>query len=146
MSLIFNRGKKELLDGTIDLVNDTIKAMLVTSSYTPNADDDFATAPAAQELSGTGYQAGFAGTGRKTLGTKTFSEDDPNDRGEFLAANLTWTGISAGTAAAVVLYKHLTSDAASVLIAYIDSGGFPKVTNGGDLSINWNAEGILQLS
>jgi hypothetical protein len=143
-SFLYNRGKKEILDGTIDLVNDTLKAMLVTSSYSANPDDDFASAPAAAELSGTGYASGFAGAGRKTLASKSITEDDTNNRAEFTAANLQWTGIDAGTAAAVVLYKHLTNDGASVLIAYIDTGGFPKTTNGGDLNINWNAEGIFQ--
>lgn len=149
----YNRGKKEVMDGTIDLVNDTIKVMLVTSGYTPNADHDFvddgvsgaSARPGQNELTGTGYQAGFGGTGRKTLGTKAVTEDDANDRAEFGAANLTWSAIDAGTAAAAIVYKHLTNDGASVLIAFIDTGGFPKVTNGGDLNVNWNAEGILQI-
>jgi hypothetical protein len=146
MAVVFyNRGKKEILDGTIDLVADTIKVMLVTSGYTPDPDHDFASSPAANELSGTGYASGFAGAGRKTLASKAFAEDDANNRAEFDAADLSWTGIDAGTAAAMVIYKHLTSDAASVLIAYIDTGGFPKTTNGGDLNVTWNAEGIIQL-
>ena len=45
------------------------------------------------------------------------------------------------------MYREGTSDDTdAVLIAYIDSGGFPVVTNGGDLTIAWNAEGILQLT
>ena len=152
MSLVFNRAKKELLDGTIDLVSDTIKVMLVTSSYTANADDDFvdnggANDPIDHELSGTGYVAGFAGSGRKTLAAKAFSVDDPNDRGEFDdTADITWTAINAGTAAGAIVYKHITADTSSVMIAYINTGGFPIVTNGGDLTIQWNAEGILQLT
>lgn len=150
-SLIYNLGKKEILDGSIDLGSDTMKAMLVTSSYTPNVDHDFvddggADDPIDHELSGTGYAAGFAGSGRKTLGSIAITEDDTNDRAEFLAANLTWSGIDAGTAAGVIIYKHLTNDAASVMLAYIDTGGFPVVTNGGDLTITWNAEGIIQLT
>lgn len=150
-SLLFNLGKKEILDGTIDLGANTIKAMLVTSSYTPNSDNDFvddggANDPIDHELSGTNYAAGFAGSGRKTLGSITIVEDDGNDRAEFSAANLTWTGIDAGTAAGVIIYRHLTSDALSTLIAFIDTGGFPVVTNGGDLTITWNAEGIIQLA
>jgi len=151
MALVYNRAKKEILDGTIDLVNDTIKIMLVTSSYVADDAHDFvdgagADDPIDHELSGTGYTAGFAGSGRKTLAAKVFSEDDTNNRGEFDdTADITWTAIDAGTSAAAIAYKHNTSDADSVLIAYIDTGGFPIVTNGGALTIQWNAEGILQL-
>ena len=151
MSLVYNRAKKELLDGTLDLVNDTIKAMLVTSSYVADADDDFvdeagANDPIDHELSGTGYVAGHGNSGRKTIASKAFSEDDPNDRGEFDAADLVWTAINAGIADAVILLKEGSSDDTdALLIAYIDSGGFPVTTNGGDFTVQWNAEGILQL-
>lgn len=149
-SLVYNRAKKEILDGTIDLLTDTLKIMLVTSSYVADPDNDFVEEGVddanEHELSGTGYVAGFAGSGRKTLSGKAVTEDDANDRAEFDdSGDITWSGINAGTAAAAILYKHLTADTASVLIAYIDSGGFPIVTNGGDLTIQWNAEGILQL-
>ena len=151
MSLVYNRFKKEILDGTIDLVNDVIKVMLVTASYVANENDDFVEEGAddanEHELTGNGYVAGFAGSGRKTLSSKVFTEDDANNRGEFDdTADITWTGISAGIAAAAIVYHHLTNDAASVLIAYIDTGGFPVTTNSGDLTLQWNAEGILQLT
>lgn len=147
-SLVFNRAKKEIADGTIDLLSDTLKIMLVDSGYSPDADDEFVNdGAAANELSGTGYASGFAGAGRKTIGNKSIAADDANDRAEFDSTDdQTWSSIDAGTAAAMVLYKHNTSDADSVVIAYIDTGGFPVVTNGGDLTIQWNAEGILQFT
>lgn len=151
MSLVYNRFKKEILDGTIDLSGGTIKVMLVTASYVANENDDFLEERAddanEHELSGTGYTAGFASADRRTLAAKVFSEDDPNNRGEMDdTADITWTGIDAGTVAGIVVYNHLTSDLLSVMIAYIDTGGLPIVTNGGDLTIQWNAEGILQLT
>ena len=151
-SIVYNRAKKEIMDGTIDLLADTIKAMLVTSSYVANPDHDFVDAggandPVDHELSGTGYAAGYAGAGRKTLASKTATEDDANNRAEFGAANLAWTAINAGTAAAVIIFKNgVSDDTTSKLIAYIDSGGFPITTNGGDLNVTWNVEGILQLT
>lgn len=149
-SLVYNRAKKEILDGTMDLLTDVLKIMLVTSSYVADPDNDFVEEGVddanEHELSGTGYGAGFGGSGRKTLSGKGVTEDDANDRAEFDdSGDITWTGINAGTAAAAILYKHITADTASILIAYIDTGGFPVVTNGGDLTIQWNAEGILQL-
>lgn len=131
------------MDGTIDLGADTIQVMLVTSSYTPNADHDFidlgGSDAVSAELSGSGYS-------RKTLASKSISEDDTNDRAEFDAADVTWSSIDAGTAAAAVVFKSTGVDTTSVIIAYIDTGGFPITTNGGDLTVTWNAEGIIQLS
>lgn len=129
----------------IDWKSDTIKAMLVTSSYTPNVDDDFASTPAANEISVTGYTPGFAGSGRKTLGTKTATVNDTADRGELGAANITWTTLGAGaTIAGVVIYKHNTSDADSPLICYLDVTD--TVTNGGDISLTFAGGIVLQLS
>lgn len=146
--LTYNQGRTDIGDGTIDFLTQTIKIMLVTSSYVANKNDQFVEEGAndanEHELSGTGYTAGFAGSGRKTLATKAVNKDDPNDRDEWDADDITWTGIDAGTAAAAIMYFHNTADTDSVLIAYIDSGGFPIVTNGGDLTIQWNVEGILQ--
>lgn len=152
-SFVYNRAAKEILDGTIDLATDIIQVMLVTSSYVANRDNDFVDAggandPIDHELTGTGYAAGYAGAGRKTLANKVISEDDANDRAEFdNTVDLTWTAIDAGIAAAAILIKKgAADDTTGKLIAYIDTGGFPVVTNGGDLNLTFNAEGILQLS
>lgn len=151
--LTYNLARRKLLDGTLDLTSDTIKVMLVTSSYVADKDNDFvdeggANDPVDHELSGTGYVAGYGGAGRKTLSNKAFETDDTNDRGEFDdTVDVTWSSINAGTAAAAIIFRAGTADDTdALLIAYIDSGGFPIVTNGGDLTISWNAEGILQLS
>lgn len=144
-SFVYNTAKRKLLDGTLDLTNDVIRAMLVTSGYTANADHDFVSdlTPGSNELSGTGYA-------RITLSSKAFSTDDANDRGEFDAADLTWNAINAGTAAALIIYKQTGgSDATPAdddLIAHIDTGGFPITTNGGDLTIQVNAEGLIHLT
>jgi len=149
-NLAYNLGKQRILSGTINLSTHVIKAMLVTSSYVADANHDFvddggADDPIDHELSGTGYTAGFAGSGRITLTTKTFEEDDTNNRAEFHAADLAWPGIDAGIAAGIVIYRHLTSDALSTLLCYIDDGGLPITTNGGQIDVTWNAEGIYQI-
>ena len=146
-SVIYNAAKKKLCDGTIAFITDTIKCMLVSSAYTPNADDEFVdaiTASPSAELSGTGYVAGFGGAGRKSLTANAINVDNVNDRAEFDAADLTWSAIDAGTIKYLVLIKEVTNDAASHLIAAIDIGS--QATNGGDITVTWNAEGILQLT
>jgi hypothetical protein len=142
---VYNSGKRDIGDGTIDLVADTIKVMLVNASYTPDADHDFVDDVNANELSGTGYTGGFAGSGRKTLGSKAWATDTANDRAEFTGVIPVWTAIDAGTAAYAILIKEITNDGASRLIGWLDID--PNVvTNGGDLTITANAEGLLQLT
>lgn len=136
---------------TIDLLNDTIKVGLSTSTHVENKDDTFLADGGADdfddgELSGSGYVAGFGNSGRKTIGSKTLAYDAANDRVEFDGADQTWSAINAGTAAQATLLREVTNDAGSPPIANIDSGGFPVVTNGGDLTIQWNAEGIIHLT
>jgi hypothetical protein len=149
MALVFNLAKKLIADGTIDLLTDTIKIMLVGSTYTANADQDYVNPSSYQtELGGTGYAGGYGGSGRKTLASKVITEDDTNDRAEFVAAPVTWTSINAGTAAGALIIREraATGDTMSELIGYVDSGGFPVTTNGGDFTITWSVEGILQLT
>lgn len=138
-----------IADNTLNLLSDTIKVMLVDASYTGNRDDDFvddgsANDPQSHELSGTGYTGGFAGSGRKTLASKTITEVDASDRAEFTAANVTWTAINAGTIGGLVLIKEITNDAASLVIAFLDPSDL--VTNGGDVTAQWSGSGILQFS
>lgn len=143
-SFVYNIAAKEILGDNLELSTDTIKAMLVTSAYTPARTDTVVSTASAAELSGTGYTGGFGGSGRKTLTSKTFTQDDPNNRGYFSAANLVWTAINAGTIAGLVLIKEITNDASSRLIAYIDSASMPIVTNGGDVTLTPNVAGFLQ--
>ena len=142
MSLVYTRAKYLLATGALNLATDDIRVLLVDSTTTADTQEDVTNLAAFTtlgELSGTGYA-------RKTFTSEAVNEDTTNNRAEFDAEDLTWTAIDAGTAAAAIVYKHVGADSANIPIAYIDSGGFPKVTNGGDLTITWNAEGILQLT
>ena len=59
-SLIYNSAIDEMARGDIDFDTDTFKAMLVTSSYTPNKDTHDFRDDVTNEVSGTGYTAGGA--------------------------------------------------------------------------------------
>lgn len=150
-NFVYNTAAGDMWQDIVDLLNDTIKMGLSTSVHTVDRDDDFlddgtASDFSSGELTGTGYTAGFGGAGRKTLASKTITVDKTNDRAEFDHADVTWTGINAGTAARATYLKEITNDAASKVIANVDDGGFPITTNGGDLTFQVNAEGALQLS
>ena len=141
----FNRGKQQVLSGSTSLLSDTIKVMLVTSSYTFDADHNFVSEVVANEVSVIGYTGGFAGAGRKALANKSVTEDDTNDLAYFDADDLTWTGLATGaTVGGAILVKEVTNDAASQLLVFMDLADTP--TNGGDITLAWNASGIVRLT
>lgn len=140
----YNKGKASILNGAVDLLADTIKVILVNNTYVFDADHNFVSQVSSTELSGTGYAAGFAGSGRKTLAGKAVNEVDASDYAAFDANDVTWVAINAGTAAGVILVKEVTVDGDSLLIAHISFSSV--VTNGGDLTLQWDANGILQLT
>lgn len=150
-SFVYNKAAQEIADGTVDLLNDTIKTMLVTSAYTPNRDDLVVDAGGANdaldaEISVSGYTGGWGGSGRKALTSKTLTTDNANDRAEFDADNLTWSTLGTGAtiAAMVVIKEGGANDTTSRLIAYLDVTDTP--TNGGDVTFTFDAEGIIQFS
>ncbi len=149
--IFFNTGKKKIIDhtdaDTIDLLGDTIQAMLVDDTYTGATthdfvDDSIAGDPESHEIAVTGYTIGFGGTGRKTLSGKTITNNDGSNRTEFDANDVTWTALGTGaTIGAVIVYKRNTVDTDSQLIAKFDVTDTP--TNGSDITIQWNSAGLL---
>jgi hypothetical protein len=142
----FTEAKHQIALAGIDLVNDDIRVLLVNNTCTAPSQEDVNTISAITtlgELSGTGYV-------RKALANQAVNEDNANNRAEFDADDVTWSAINAGTAAAAIVYKHITDDSDAIPLFYIDqpqgAGGFPFVTNGGAFNLIWNAEGIAQLA
>lgn len=140
---VFNSGSTGIADGSIDYLNDTIKVMLVTDGYTFNADhDDIDAVIAGEELTVSGYAGGFSGAGRKTLGSKTVTNDTTNDRTKFDAADPTaWTLATGEDVKAAIVYKHDTDDATSIPIFYQEFAA-PIPTNGGTFTLSFHADGI----
>lgn len=137
---VYNSFKKDLLAANIDLDADTIKVMLVTSSYTPDPDNhDYINDVNSYEVSGTGYTAGGA-----TLSNKSVTQDNTDDEGVFDADDVTWSN-STITARGAVLYKDTGNTSTSPLICYFDFGSDQSSSNG-DFTIQWNAEGILNVN
>lgn len=134
----YNIAAKKFIDGTLNWASADLRLLLVDAGYTFDKDHDFVDDVVADELSGTGYV-------RKTLAGEATSLDNVNDRAEGDADDVSWTGINAGTAKAAIIYVQVTNDADSYLVCYIDTGGFPITTNGGDLTVQFNAEGVIQI-
>jgi len=146
MSFLFNATKRDFANGVHDwdAVGQTFKVLLLTAAYTPDKDHQFVSDLVAHEVAGTGYVGGFGGSGRKAIVNRTVTADLPNDRAELDGDDVSWPGLNVGAIASAVIFRERTSDADSELIAIVDSG-FPVTSDGSDLSIAWNAEGILQI-
>lgn len=136
----YNNFKLRQLNGNaIDLDTDTVKAALCTSSYTPDIDAHDFFDDITSEVSGTGYTAGGA-----TVGSKTLTLDTANNRVVWDAADVTWASSSI-TARYAILYEDTGTPATSGLIAVIDFGT-DFSTSLSTFIIPWNADGIARLT
>ena len=135
----YNTGLTEVLDTPIDLETDTIKIIAIdNTTYTFNADDDVVDAAGANdvvdaEITATNYVPGWGNAGRRTLAGKS------------------WTALGGAVNDTVGAYVGVkeggADDTTSRLIFYIDtlsSGTLPFTTNGSDVTVTPNTEGLLQ--
>lgn len=108
----------------------TVKVALVdTGTYTYSAAHEFYSSV-----------SGVVGT-PQAIGTKTFTN------GVFDGDNVTYTAVTGNSAEALIIYIDTGTAGTSRLIAYIDTGvtGLPVTPNGGDITLTFNASGILAL-
>ena len=119
---LYPKGKQKILSAAINFPTDTIKAILVTDSYTYSTAHEF--------LSDLGTTVGTA----QTLANKTVTD------GVLDAGDITFAALAPGSnLKAVVLYKDTGVAGTSSLIDYIDTViGLPMATNGGDVQIQWD--------
>ena len=143
-SLVFNIAKSGLMDGTIDLNTHDIRAALCMTNTTADTDadvDTVATITTLDECDSTGYA-------RITMTGEAVNLDDLNDRAEFDAADLSFTGLGGNATRAiqgVLIFKFVTTDTDNVPICFVDfTADIP--TTATQIDVPWNAEGILQLS
>ena len=146
-NFFYNEAKRRILAGEIDLDADDIRVALVRTGSdaatltSASLMSDFVTL---NEYDGTGYSP--AGAATYALANKLVTTDLPNNRGEFDADDFTFTGLGAGStdAQGALLYVWQGTFALSWPLAYFDTNGFPTNGNGGNLTLVWNAEGIIQ--
>ena len=131
-STLFDLGREGIGDGSIDLLTDDIRVMLVRSTYALDQTDKFLADLGAVD---NGRSAALAG---KVIPLGVF---DAND------TSLTATAANASNA--LILFKHTGSDATARLIAYIDTGtGLPFTPAAGqNVAITWDngANKILKI-
>ena len=128
----------------IDYLSDTIKVSLHTSSYTPNQDTNEFLSACTNEVANTGYTAGGA-----TLGTKTLPYTTATNVLMFDAANPTWTAGAAWSSypRTAVIYKVGATAATSPVMGYIAFGAdVTTVASGNIFTIAFAAAGIFTIT
>ena len=123
-SLIYNSAIDDMARGAIDFDTDSFKAMLVTSTYTPNKDTDLKRSAVTNEVVGTGYTAGGVAS------VCTVTKDTANDKVTLSFAAVSWAS-STITARGLVYYKSRGgASSADELVAYNDFGSNVSSTGG----------------
>jgi hypothetical protein len=136
LRFIQNEGR-----GSFNLhATDDIRVALLMTNTTADTEDD-----GKEFVSGFTTLDEFDGANyvRKALANEAFAEDQANNRAEFDADDVTWTALGAGTrsVAGALVFKFVTNDADSPIIAWVE---FSATPDGNDFTIQWNAEGIMQ--
>jgi len=138
---VYRSFKKRLMDGSFDLVNDTVKCALV-AGYTLDEDvHDVWADISADEITDASYaQATLAGKSVTSTGTGTGTAC----KGKWDATDVTFSSLTGTDPNYAILFDDtLTATIADSLIAAFE---LTTATNGGDYKLQWNANGILRIS
>lgn len=114
-AVVYNRFMEALQTGAVDLDTASIKVMIATSTYVPDADTHEHRDDVTNEVSGTGYTAGGAAT---TIGV---AEDDANDEVDLTLNGVTWNPVTLTGARRFIYYVDTGNAATDVLIACISA-------------------------
>ena len=125
-SALYGLAKKAFLDGSIALLTDNIKVVLVDSAdYTLN-------------IATNQYLSDIAAGGR--VGTSGNLANKTTTLGVFDADDITISGVSGDQFEYIIIYKDTGTASTSPLIACIDTAtGIPCTPNGGDITITWDS-------
>jgi len=121
---IYTKAKQHLIDATIDLDTNDIRAILVDGAdYTPNlaTHETLANIPAAARVA---VSASFT--------SKTVAD------GVFDAADVSLSAVTGDQFEYVVLYQHTGAESALLLLLIDTASGLPCTPNGGDITIQWD--------
>lgn len=139
-SHVYQSFKAQVLQGTFDLVGDTIVAALV-SGYTKDEDGHSVWADiSANEITDASYSS-------QTLTGKSVTESGTGSgtavKGKWDAADVTFGSLTGTDPNYLILYDDTPTSPADPLIIAME---LTTTTNGGDYQIEWNANGIMRLS
>jgi hypothetical protein len=115
--LIYNSALDDALRGNIDFDTDSFRAMLVTSTYSPNKDTHTKRSDVTNEVGASGSYAAGGGTA-----TVTVTKDIVNDRIDISLGAVSFTTATITARAAVYYKARGGASSADELVAYIDFG------------------------
>lgn len=137
MANVSNRGKYEVIFRNWGGGAPTVKAILLTTSFSFSADDNTLNQISTNRVSGTTDQ---------TLGSLAITEDDTGDQAYLDAADPTWTSV-AGGATATGCYTYIADGGAESgddLLGFVNTAD--TATNGGNITIQFASNGFLALT
>lgn len=146
-NFVTNKAKFLLANGSLELLNDTLKVALVSNNWIGiNANGNFMQEVSQNVLP---YEVSVSGYSRQTLTNKVVVEEDvTTGYAYFTASNVTFSSLTSGnTVGGAVLFKDTGDDTTNPLIAFYSIIDTP--TNGGDITIQWANSvngGILKLT
>lgn len=145
-SAIPNSALALLISGGIDLNSDDIRARLCMTNTTCDTEVDAITNLSDYTLIDVADATGYADV---ALTSEAVAADDANNRAEFDAADISFTGLSGDATRAyqgVLLYKYVDgTNANDIPLCFIDfTADIPATAT--QVDIPWDAQGILQLA
>ena len=144
-SAFYNIAKARLGDGTIDWDNDTINVALLMNNTSADTDidaDDVADIGTLDESDDTGSYS------RISLSNATATANDTDDRGEYDADDISFTGLNGDATRdyqGILVYKVVTDDTDSIPIAFID---FPSDVSSSatQVDVSFDSAGLFYFS
>lgn len=143
-SIVYNEFKRANAAGEIDLDADDIRVALMMTNFNPTENDGIVNVANLIGLD----RADASGYADVALTGEAVNKDDANDRAEFDANDVSFAGLGGNATRdydGLLVYKFVTNDADSIVIAYIEFAA-PVSGTVTQLDVTFNAEGILQLS
>lgn len=135
----YNVAKTQLMNGSLDLDTDDIRALLLTGAVTIDADHATVAAVLAANT-----EASDASYGRVALTTEAVTQDDTNDRADFDADDISFGALDNETPTACLIFKQVTTDSDSIPISIHDTN-FGSAANGAGYTVT-TPNDILRLS
>lgn len=144
-TFVYDNVKAAILKGDLQLDGGhDIRVALLSGGTTADTEKDKVTIDGfttLDELSATSYA-------RVALANEAVSTDGGSNRGEFDADNVAFGAIGGASNDEIVgflIFRFITNDSDSIPIAFIDNPSeLPFTTNGGTVTIQWDAQGIIQ--
>lgn len=138
----FGNAPLAFFNEEIDLLSDTIKVALCTSSYSPNQDTHDYFDDVTNEVPGTGNYT----TGGQQIANDTLTYTSGTNVMKYDGDDMSWASSTISNARVAVIYDSTPGTAGTnPLIGYCTFDGDVS-TSAGTLAIAWDSAGILTLT